>query len=54
MHALNLLNGKDQDQKPEEKHPSEGTPVTTKSLANDGGLEDLLKKIGESPWMTHF
>ena len=54
MHALNLLNGKDQDQKPVEKHPSEGTPVTTKSLANDGGLEDLLKKIGESPWMTHF
>ena len=46
MQALNLLNGNDQDQKTEEKHPSESTPVTTKSLANDGGLEDLLKKIG--------
>ena len=46
MQALNLLNGKDQDHKTEEKHSSESTPVTTKSLANDGGLEDLLKKIG--------
>ena len=46
MQALNLLNGNDQDHKTEEKHPSESTPVTTKSLANDGGLEDLLKKIG--------
>ena len=46
MQALNLLNGNDQDQKTEEKHQSESTPVTTKSPANDGGLEDLLKKIG--------
>ena len=35
MQALNLLNGNDQDQKTEEKHPSQSTPVTTKSLAND-------------------
>ena len=46
MQALNLLNGNDQDQKIKEKHQSESTPVTTKSLANDDGLEDLLKKIG--------
>ena len=46
MQALNLLNGNDQEQKTEEKHPSESTPVTTKSVANDGGLEDLLKKMG--------
>ena len=44
--ALKLLNGTDADHKTEGKHPSEGTPVTTKSLANDGGLEELLKKIG--------
>ena len=25
---------------------SKGTAVTTKSLANDGGLKDLLKKMG--------
>ena len=50
LQALNLLNGNgngnDQDQKTEETHPSESTPITTKSLANDGGLKDLLKKIG--------
>ena len=46
MQALKLLSDTNQDQKPEEKHSSESTPVTTKSLANDGGLEDLLKKIG--------
>ena len=46
MQALNLLNGNDQDHKTEEKHPSESTTVTTKLLGNDGGLEDLLKKIG--------
>ena len=46
MQALKLLSGTNPDQKPEEKHSSESTPVTTKSLANDGGLEDLLKKIG--------
>lgn len=46
MQALKLLNGTDPDHKPEEKHSSESTPVTTKSLANDGGLEELLKKIG--------
>ena len=46
MQTLKLLNGTDADHKTEEKHSSEGTPVTTKSLANDGCLEDLLKKIG--------
>ena len=46
MQALKLLSGTDPDQKPGEKHSSESNPVTTKSLANDGGLEDLLKKIG--------
>ena len=44
MQALKLLSGMDPDQKPGEKHSSESTPITTKSLANDGGLEDLLKK----------
>jgi len=44
--ALTLLNGTDPAHKPEEKHSSESTPVTTKTLAHDGGLEDLLKKIG--------
>ena len=46
MQALKLLSDTDPDQKPEEKHSSKSTPVTTKSLANDGGLEDLPKKIG--------
>ena len=46
MQALNLLNSNDQDYKTEEKHPCKSTPLTTKSPANDGGLEDLLKKIG--------
>lgn len=46
MQALKSLNGTDTAHKTEETHSSEATPVTTKSLANDGGLEDLLKKIG--------
>jgi len=46
MQALKLLHGTDPAHKPERKHSSESTPVTTKSLASDGGLEDLLKKIG--------
>ena len=37
--------------KPAERHGARPQderehPITTKSLANDGGLEDLLKKIG--------
>ena len=47
MQALNLQNGNDHDHKTEAKHPSESTLVTTKSLANDSGLEDRLKKIGD-------
>ena len=46
MQALTLLNGTDPAHKPEEKQSSESAPVTTKTLAHDGGLEDLLKKIG--------
>ena len=46
MQALTLLNGTDPAHKPEEKQSSESSPVTTKTLAHDGGLEDLLKKIG--------
>ncbi|PFX23981.1 hypothetical protein AWC38_SpisGene11448 [Stylophora pistillata] len=58
MRALNLLNGNDQDHKTEVKHSSESTPLTTKSLANDSGLEDLHKKIGgismdDRLWMSH-
>ena len=40
-----MLNGTDPDQKPQEKHSSKSSPVTTKSSSNDVGLEDLLKKI---------
>ena len=46
MQALTLLNGTDPAHKPKEKQSSESAPVTTKTLAHDGGLEDLLKKIG--------
>ena len=47
MQALKLLSNTDPDQKPGEKHSGESTPITTKSLANDRGLKDLLKKIRE-------
>ena len=56
MQALKLLNSMDPDHKPEEKQLSKSTPTTTKSLAKDDGLEDLLEKISreESPWKTYL
>ena len=56
LHAVEMLNGTPNESKPAKKKMSEDTPVTTKSLANDGGLEDLLKKIGgvslDDPFVT--
>ena len=46
LHALAELNGSEKIPKAGDTKPIETTPVTTKTLASDGGLEELLKKIG--------
>ena len=46
LQAVALLNSKEKSDKSKETKSSETVPVTTKSLANDAGLEELLKKIG--------
>ena len=51
LHALQGLNGAGQEA-PIEYKPAETAPVTTKSLASDGRLEELLKKIGGVSLMT--
>ena len=44
--AIVELNCAEKIPKAGETKPIETTPVTTKKLASDGGLEELLKKIG--------
>ena len=44
LHTLAELNGAEKILKAGETKPIETTPVTTKTLASDGGLEELLKK----------
>ena len=44
LHALVWLNSVEKIPKAGETKPIETTPVTTKTLASDGGLEELLKK----------
>ena len=44
LHALAELNSAEKIPKAGETKPIETTPVTTKTLASDGGLEGLLKK----------
>jgi len=46
LHALALLHSKEKSSTSEVTKSSETVSVTTKSLANDEGLEELLKKIG--------
>ena len=46
LHALAELNGAEKIAKAGETKPIKTTPVTTKTFASDGGLEELLKKIG--------
>ena len=45
LHTLEQLNGAEKVPKASKKRPIETTPVTTKILASNGGLEELLKKI---------
>ena len=45
LHTLAQLNGTEKVPKASEKRPIETMPVTTKTLASNGGLEELLKKI---------
>jgi len=46
LHALALLHSKEKSTTSEVTKSSETVSVTTKSLPNDEGLEELLKKIG--------
>ena len=46
LHALAEPNGSEKIPKAGDTKSIETTPVTTKTLASDGGLEELLKKIG--------
>ena len=46
LHALAELNGSKNISKADAAKRIETTPVTTKTLASDGGLEEPLKKIG--------
>lgn len=46
LHALAELNSAEKNPKAGETKPIETTPVTTKKLASDDGLEELLKKNG--------
>ena len=45
LHTLAQVNGADKVPKASETSPIETMPVTTKTLANNGGLEEPLKKI---------
>ena len=45
LHNLEQLNGVEKVPKASEKRLIETTPVTTKTLASNGGIEELLKKI---------
>jgi len=45
LHALAELNGAEKIPKAGETRTIETMPVTTKTLASNGGLEELLKKI---------
>ena len=45
LHTLEQLNGAEKGPTASEKRPIETTPVTTKTLASNGGIEELLKKI---------
>lgn len=45
LHTLAELNGAEKILKAGETKPIETTPVTTKTLASDGGLQEPLKKI---------
>ena len=44
LHAIAELNSAEKIPKAGETKPIETTAVTTKKLARDGGLEELLKK----------
>ncbi|KAL9976854.1 hypothetical protein ACROYT_G014191 [Oculina patagonica] len=46
LQAVALLDSKGKSDESKKTKSSETGPVTTKSLANDSGLEELLKKIG--------
>ena len=46
LHGIAELNSAEKIPKAGETKAIETTPVTTKKLASDGGLEELLKKMG--------